>query len=124
MISINLTPYFGYGPVYPTQQGFETPQCRTDYWWTSILYISNIVKSDYICLGVSWYLHNDMQFHWIAPLSLIPFVMRRKSLGFVVSILFTLVGIGSIAGLLIYYPNLQATNDFTPPQVSSSDSVH
>jgi hypothetical protein len=124
MISINLTPYFGYGPVYPTQQGFESPQCRTHPWWTAIFYIGTIIKRDYICLPVSWYLHNDMQFHWIAPLSLIPFVMRRKSLGFVVSILFTLVGIGSIAGLLIYYPNLQATNDLTAPvEVSSSDSI-
>ena len=35
-ISINLTPYFGDGPIYPSQQGFETPLCRSKYWWTSI----------------------------------------------------------------------------------------
>jgi peptidoglycan/LPS O-acetylase OafA/YrhL len=109
-ISINLTPYFGSGPLYPTQQGFETPQCRTKYWWTSILYVGNIVKPDYVCVPVSWYLHNDMQFHWIAPLTLIPFVLGRKPLAFVVSTVLVLVGIGSIAGLLIYYPDLQASD--------------
>ena len=80
-ISINLTPYFGSGPMYPTQIGFETPGCRTKYWWTSVLYVGNIVKSDDMCLGVAWYLHNDMQFHWIAPLALIPFALGRKSIG-------------------------------------------
>ncbi len=123
-ISINLTPYFGSGPVYPTQTGLETPQCRSQYWWTSIVYLGNIVKPDYNCLPVTWYLHNDMQFHWIAPLCLIPFVLKRKPIAFVVSLLFILVGIGSIAGLLIYYPDLQATNSITtPPGVSSSISI-
>jgi hypothetical protein len=122
-ISINLTPYFGSGPVYPTQQGFEVPQCRSTYWWTSILYISNIVKPDYMCLGVSWYLQNDMQFHWIAPLTLIPFALGRKPLAFVVSTLLVLVGIGSVAGLLIYYPDLQATNSPTAPVTVSLSIV-
>jgi hypothetical protein len=123
-ISINLTPYFGSGPVYPTQIGFEAPQCRSQYWWTSILYVGNIVKPDYVCLPVSWYLHNDMQFHWIAPLALIPFVMKRKPIGFIVAILFILVGIASTAGLLISNPNLQASNNFlTPPAVSLSTSI-
>ena len=124
-MSINLTPYFGSGPVYPTQQGFETPQCRSTYWWTSILYVGNIVKSDYVCIPVSWYLHNDMQFHWLAPLALIPFVIGRKPVGFVVSTILVLVGIGSIAGLLIYYPDLQATNSITAPTtVTLSIIIH
>ncbi len=124
LISINLTPYFGSGPVYPTQVGFETPQCRIQYWWTSILYVGNIVKPDYVCLPVSWYLYNDMQFHWIAPLCLIPFVIGRKPLAFVVAILFTLVGIGSIAGLLIHDPSLQASSGIGgTPDVSLSISI-
>lgn len=106
-ISINLTPYFGSGPVFPSQNGFEAPQCRNQYWWTSILYIGNLYKSDYLCLPVSWYLQNDMQFHWIAPLCLIPFVLKRKPIAFILTVLLILVSIGSIAGLLLYYPDLQ-----------------
>ncbi|CAF4855020.1 unnamed protein product [Rotaria sp. Silwood1] len=106
LVSINLTPYLGHGPVYPTQQGFEPTGCRTQYWWTSILYIGNLVKSDSMCLGVSWYLHNDMQFHWIAPFALIPFVIGRKSLSFLLTILLVLIGIGSILTIVLYYSEM------------------
>lgn len=106
LISINLTPYFGRGPLYPSQQGFETAGCRNRTWWTSILYISNLVESDDMCLPISWYLYNDMQFFWIAPLALIPFVMRHKPIGFAIAILMTLTGIISIVSILLYYPNM------------------
>jgi hypothetical protein len=106
LVSINLTPYFGSGPVYPSQHGFETNGCRTKYWWTSILYVGNIIKPDDMCLGIAWYLHNDMQFHWIAPLSLIPFVTGRKSFSYLITILFVLIGIGSTVTILLYYPNM------------------
>ncbi|CAF1063415.1 unnamed protein product [Rotaria sp. Silwood1] len=104
LVSINLTPYFGNGPLFPSEQGFETPLCRSRYWWTSILYIGNIVQPDHMCLTVSWYLHNDMQFHWIAPLALIPFVLGRKRIGVMVGVIFVLISIGSISGTLIRYP--------------------
>ena len=105
-VSIYLTPYFGHGPLYPTQQGFESEGCRNGYWWTSFLYIGNLIKPENTCLGVTWYLFNDMQFHWIAPLALIPFVMGRKIIGYVMTLLFVLVSIGSILGLLLHYPSL------------------
>ncbi|CAF1347579.1 unnamed protein product [Rotaria sordida] len=94
LVSINLTPYFGRGPLYPSKQGFEPDGCSHRGWWLSILYIGNLFKSDDICLSASWYLHNDMQFHWIAPLALIPFVIGRKSIAFIMATLFVLVGIG------------------------------
>ncbi|CAF3744244.1 unnamed protein product [Rotaria sp. Silwood1] len=108
-VSIYLTPYFGHGPLYPVQQGFESTGCRNGHWWTSFLYIGNFFKSDNMCLSVTWYLFNDMQFHWIAPLALIPFVMRHKAIkaiGYIMTILFVLVSIGSILGLLLYYPSM------------------
>ena len=116
-VSIHLTPYFGNGPVYPSQQGFEVQQCRSEYWWTSIVYVGNLVKPDYMCLPIAWYLHNDMQFHWIAPLALIPFALGRKAIGFLMATVFVLVGIGSILGLTIYYPSLQTAGliDLAPP---------
>jgi peptidoglycan/LPS O-acetylase OafA/YrhL len=106
LISINLTPYFGHAPLYPTQRGFESDGCRNQYWWTSVIYVGNLVEPDHMCLGIAWYLHNDMQFHWIAPLALIPFVLGRKSIAFVVAILFVLIGIGSTLGILLYYPDM------------------
>jgi hypothetical protein len=106
LVSINLTPYFGQGPVYPSQKGFESDACRSGLWWTSVLYVGNLVKTHDMCLGITWYLHNDMQFHWIAPLALIPFVLGRKSISFIIATLFILIGIGSILSILLYYPNM------------------
>ncbi|CAF1487135.1 unnamed protein product [Rotaria sordida] len=106
LVSINLTGYFGQGPIYPIEQGFESKGCRTRSWWTSILYLGNLVRPDEMCLNIAWYLHNDMQFHWIAPITLIPFVLRRKTIAFVIAILFIFVTIGSTLGILVYYPNM------------------
>ncbi|UJR38468.1 hypothetical protein I4U23_031136 [Adineta vaga] len=106
LVSINLTPYFGQGPVYPSQTGFESDDCRYVHWWTSILYIGNFINPHEMCLGITWYLHNDMQFHWIAPLALVPFVLGRKSISFIIATLFVLIGIVSILGILLYYPDM------------------
>ncbi|CAF1089611.1 unnamed protein product [Adineta steineri] len=105
-VSINLTPYFGHGPFYPTQKGFEPEACRNHYWWTSIFYIGNLIEPSQMCFTISWYLFNDMQFYWIAPLALIPFVKGRKWIAFTMTIIFVLVGIMSILGILLHYPNM------------------
>ncbi|CAF3458515.1 unnamed protein product [Rotaria socialis] len=105
-VSIYLTPYFGQGPLFPVQQGFESTGCRNGGWWTSFLYIGNFFKSENMCLSVTWYLFNDMQFHWIAPLALIPFVMKQRAIGYIMTILFVLVSIGSILSLLLFYPSM------------------
>ncbi len=73
MISAALTPYLGDGPFYPPG-GFEINRCK-DTWWTNLLYINNIVDDQKMCFGVAWYLANDMQFHWISPLILIPLAL-------------------------------------------------
>ena len=59
-----------------------------------------------MCLGVTWYLFNDMQFHWIAPLALIPFVMGRRKIAYLVTALFVLISMGSILGIVLYYPDI------------------
>lgn len=121
-VSIYLTPYFGHGPFYPTEQGFEPTGCRDGYWWTSLVYVGNLVKPDNMCLSVTWYLFNDMQFHWIAPLALIPFAMGRKVIGYIVTTLFVVVSIGSILGLLLYYPSL-VTHGLDMPTNEVSDII-
>ena len=40
------------------------------FWWTNVLYINNFVpwKTAEACLGQGWYLANDMQFFFVAPI--------------------------------------------------------
>ena len=94
MFTACLEKYMRSGPMYPAD-GFEI-YCK-DNWWANLLYINNFWELDkqvmrffcteileisnqlvFIfskCLGVGWYLANDMQFHWISPILLIPFVL-------------------------------------------------
>ena len=113
-VSIYLTPYFGRGPIYPTEQGFETEECRKHYWWTAFLYIGNLINPASMCLPVSWYLFNDMQFHWIAPLSLIPFALGRKKIAYSISTAYIFIGIATVLGLLLRHPN------FSPNMVQNA----
>ncbi|CAF2706619.1 unnamed protein product [Rotaria sp. Silwood2] len=45
-----------------------------------------------------------MQFHWIAPLTLVPFVQRRKKIAYILAIMYVFIGMRSTLGLL-YYSN-------------------
>jgi peptidoglycan/LPS O-acetylase OafA/YrhL len=120
LFSVYLTPYFGHGPLYPVQKGFEPDKCRAGNWWIAFLYIGNFFKSNDICLGITWYLYDDMQFYWIAPLAMIPFAMGKRLIGYVISILLICVHLGSTLGLLLHYPGLVAQSVGRPTnQVSA-----
>ncbi|CAF4253579.1 unnamed protein product [Rotaria sp. Silwood2] len=115
-----LTPYFSYAPAYPIQQGFESEECRNHYWWIVFFYIDNLIKPESICLNVSWYLFYDMQFHWIAPLALMPFVLGRKKIAYIIASMHIFIHIGSTLGLLLHYPNLNPNNVRNALQQSAS----
>ncbi|XP_060562019.1 O-acyltransferase like protein-like [Ruditapes philippinarum] len=70
MLYVPTFKYWSSGPVWP-QQGIDVDECK-DTWWTNLLYINNIYKSDRQCMGWSWYLANDMQFYVLSPLMLVP----------------------------------------------------
>lgn len=70
MLYVPTAKYWADGPFWP-QQGFDVDECK-DTWWTNLLYINNLVRSDKMCMGWSWYLANDMQFYVLSPVMLIP----------------------------------------------------
>ncbi|CAH1786287.1 unnamed protein product [Owenia fusiformis] len=82
MFSACLSRYVSTGPLWP-EQGFERNYCN-DTWWTNLLYINNFVKDDKMCMGWSWYLANDMQFHWISPILIIAF-FKSAIAGYIVT---------------------------------------
>lgn len=108
MVFSCLTKYMRSGPNFPIE-GFE-PFCK-DSWWANLLYINNFVKLDQQCLPVSWYLANDMQFHWIAPIFLIPFALGQnnrifKYIGYGLSSLMLVINMIVIALILNAHPGL------------------
>jgi len=74
LITVAYQNYIGFGPFNNWFDGeYITNPCDKN-WWTNLLYINNFVNNGgtEMCNGVSWYLANDMQFYWIAPLFLLP----------------------------------------------------
>ncbi|XP_053380236.1 nose resistant to fluoxetine protein 6-like [Mercenaria mercenaria] len=71
MLYVPTFKYWADGPFWP-QIGVDVDECN-DAWWTNLLYINNLVRTDKLCTGWSWYLANDMQFYVLSPVMLIPF---------------------------------------------------
>ncbi|XP_069120101.1 O-acyltransferase like protein-like [Argopecten irradians] len=101
MISATLTRYLGDGPEWP-KDGFEIDSCSTT-WWTNLLYVNNFVHSDKMCLGVTWYLANDMQFYIVSPLLLVPLYFFKKIGVLVVAV--------ALLGVTVTTAVISATND-------------
>jgi peptidoglycan/LPS O-acetylase OafA/YrhL len=62
-----------------------------------------------MCLSVSWYLANDMQFHWVVPLALVPFALKRKRIAFLVVGLFIIISAITTSAILIANPTISAS---------------
>jgi peptidoglycan/LPS O-acetylase OafA/YrhL len=63
---INLMKFMGRGALWPMFTSKYEEPC--DYWWTNVLFISNIYPPDkHACMGWSWFISNDMQFHLLSP---------------------------------------------------------
>ncbi|XP_033763400.1 nose resistant to fluoxetine protein 6-like [Pecten maximus] len=86
-VDVALLRYFGNGPFWP-EGGFERDFCE-DTWWTNLLYINNLVKTDRSCFAWAWYLANDMQFFVLSPLMLVP-LFYSKIIGTIVCLAFLL----------------------------------
>ena len=44
LISLNLSAYFGAGPLYPST-GFEPPVCKTK-WWANLIFLNNLINPE------------------------------------------------------------------------------
>ncbi|CAL1546666.1 unnamed protein product [Lymnaea stagnalis] len=80
-----ITPYLETGPFARPNHDRDVV-CR-DVWWWNLLYISNFINDGTFCIQWSWYLPNDMQFYFLAPLVLIPIALGYQYLGLLVALL-------------------------------------
>ncbi|KAF7280195.1 hypothetical protein GWI33_006300 [Rhynchophorus ferrugineus] len=102
--------FVGHGPMWKTIIAPEVQDCR-DNWWTSVLYISNYVNAEHMCMVHSWYLPCDFHY-FIVAIFLCILINKRKKAGlialavlFVVSILipFIIVFVNNRPAVLFFY---------------------
>lgn len=85
---LNLMRYMGSGALWPLFWTKYENLC--DHWWTNLLFISNIYPPDKLsCMGWSWFISNEMQFHMMSPIVLI-LHHKNKRWGYTLLIALTL----------------------------------
>ncbi|XP_056635161.1 nose resistant to fluoxetine protein 6-like isoform X1 [Diorhabda sublineata] len=104
--------YSGSGPMWKTIIHPEVEDCRQN-WWTNILYISNYINVDKMCMVHSWYLPCDFHYFMIAVVLCI-IIYKNKKVGLSFLALVTLVAIivpfiivwqYQTSAVIYFYPN-------------------
>ncbi|KAK3779013.1 hypothetical protein RRG08_034271 [Elysia crispata] len=101
MIVSCLVKYVGEGR--PGWVDYPAAQVCRDNWWLNMLYIQNLWIERSGCLGVTWFLANDMQFYMLAPLVMIPWVYRQRIMGYIMAAMLITVHLASNAWLVYDY---------------------
>ncbi|KAJ8925875.1 hypothetical protein NQ315_009727 [Exocentrus adspersus] len=86
-----LLDHSGMGPMWKLIVSSEVQDCRAN-WWTNLLYISNYVNSDHMCMVHSWYLPCDFHYFILAVFLCIA-MQRYKKAGLVLLSATTLLSI-------------------------------
>ncbi|KAL1514037.1 hypothetical protein ABEB36_003362 [Hypothenemus hampei] len=105
-----LFEFIGFGPMWKTIVSPEVQDCRKN-WWANLLYISNYVNSEHMCMVHSWYLSCDFHYFILALcLTILIYKMRKTgliclALVFLMSILipFTIVFVYQRPAVLFFY---------------------
>ncbi|KAG5680166.1 hypothetical protein PVAND_009691 [Polypedilum vanderplanki] len=91
--------YLSNGPLWHFITTVTTINFCQNYWWTSLLYVSNYVNPGQLCFGHSWYLVVDMQLYFLSPIILYPLWKFRRHTKTMIVALFI---IGSISIIYTY----------------------
>ncbi|CAG7732449.1 unnamed protein product [Allacma fusca] len=104
-----VLPYLGSGPFWYVVEE-ESKACRR-HWWHNILFINNFMSYEdtQMCNPTSWYLANDTQFYFLAPLLILP-LWRKKEVGL------ALTGILGLISVII--PGIIKANKNLPPALT------
>jgi len=88
-ITAHIIPHLGDGPLWPFKSWEEAEICK-NYWWTNVLFISNLVDAKYQCLFMSWCLSCDMQF-FIIGVIVVYILTKNQKKG--IALLGTIIGL-------------------------------
>ncbi|CAG9536777.1 unnamed protein product [Cercopithifilaria johnstoni] len=99
VLDITLLTHFSDGPFW---RPIEANYCRKS-WWTNLIYMNNFLLQDVeVCMGWTWYMANDMQFHIFSPILLI-LLYRNQLAGIVIAL--SLITVSSLVHLFIILAN-------------------
>ncbi|XP_046394951.1 nose resistant to fluoxetine protein 6-like [Ischnura elegans] len=90
----------GSGPLWNSTVALDAQACA-DNWWTNLLYVSNYVKTNEMCMVQSWYLPCDTHFFVIGAL-LMSLLHRRPRVGFAALALTTAASIAAPFALTLH----------------------
>jgi len=108
------------GPVTSTFDYFDNTMmtCKFNF-WKNLLYINNFANAG--CIGVAWYLSNDMQFFIISILIFIPF-NRNKLIRDIICLSIFIGSIISTIAVSYYYEF--SYNDYTHQYKTTGDFMN
>lgn len=96
-ITAHIVPHLGDGPLWSYKTWDEAEICK-NYWWTNMLFISNLIDSKYECLIVSWYISCDIQF---CILGVIIVYIYTKNIKFGIGLIIAILGVSMSVPFII-----------------------
>ncbi|CAH1712092.1 nose resistant to fluoxetine protein 6-like isoform X1 [Aphis gossypii] len=96
-ITAHIVPHLGDGPLWSYKTWDEAEICK-NYWWTNMLFISNLIDSKYECLIVSWYISCDIQF---CILGVIIVYIYTKNIKFGIGLIIAMLGVSMSVPFII-----------------------
>ena len=124
-VIIAIVPHVYYGPGW-SALNIEADACRNN-WWAHFLYVNTLLKSMTgtnvdLCMGVTWYLVDDMIFHWFSPIVLYPmFILWQKTGRHVASVAYWLAVMAAFTSGIAY---IAYTSQLPPADSVQSQNYH
>jgi peptidoglycan/LPS O-acetylase OafA/YrhL len=101
LIIYNVMPFLGSGPSFSQSKVMLSANC-SKYWWANVLYVSNLLNTQNLCIAWSWYISNDMQFFIVTPWIVWVYCVSKVS-GILLVIFLILASFGVTAAICIIY---------------------
>ncbi|CAH8436402.1 unnamed protein product [Heterobilharzia americana] len=97
------------GPLYPQNpELLDIKFCR-DHWW--VTYLSNMIYSEELCMGWSWYLANELQFSLVLAPIFLSLIICKEAVG-------VAFGIGLVISSVAATYGISYANDYLPGALS------
>jgi peptidoglycan/LPS O-acetylase OafA/YrhL len=95
-----IMPLLFAGPINNFWDDYKD-RCKRNFLYT-IFFLNNFSGGENLCINPTWYLANDVQFYFLTPLFIIPYVLKR-AVGLIVTIATIIISMIVQAILIAHY---------------------